>query len=175
MGDADLLISMEQYDAIRPVMLELGYTEGEQSDHEIHWRNSALHVELHKRLVPEDSTRLPELMGEGWERAVPESGSRYTYSPEDHYLFLFAHYIRLCISAYKEISLQLIVQKKITVSAVDLDNLHTLQTHTGSLAGDAKLTVTDTDGETYLLCLPKNVWILSRGEILIGKTYSVVF
>ena len=87
------------------------------------------------------------------------------------YLLLFAHYIRLCISAYKEISLQLMAQKKITVSAVDLDNLHTLQTHTGSLVGNAKLTVTDTDSEIYLLCLPKNVWTLA-GEILVGKTYD---
>ena len=38
MGDADVLIRVEQYDRIKPIMESLGYTSGEENAHELPWR-----------------------------------------------------------------------------------------------------------------------------------------
>ncbi len=89
MGDADILIRMEQYDAVRTVLLELGFEEGHTWNHEIVWKHKDLYLELHSRLV---NKWPPNYFGTGWQRAVSEQGHRYGFSPEDTYLFLFAHY-----------------------------------------------------------------------------------
>jgi len=52
MGDADILIKVDQYDKIAPVMEGLGFSQVFESDHEIAWRKPELFVELHKRLIP---------------------------------------------------------------------------------------------------------------------------
>ncbi len=89
MGDADVLIRMEQYETISQVMEELGFTLSHEWNHEIVWLHKDLYMELHSRLV---NKWPPNYFGSGWQRAVPEQGHRYSFSPEDTYIFLFAHY-----------------------------------------------------------------------------------
>lgn len=94
MGDADILIRVEQYDKIRPLMLQLGYTEHMESDHELVWNSKALHLELHKRLVPTNNRDYYRYYGEGWDRAVAGSGSSYAMKTEDEFIYLFTHFAK---------------------------------------------------------------------------------
>ena len=94
MGDADVLIRMEQYDRIKPLMLELGYTEGKQTGHELIWDCPALYLELHRQLMSSYHSDLQKYYGDGWKLAKPLTGNRYTYSLEDMYIFLFAHFVK---------------------------------------------------------------------------------
>lgn len=93
MGDADILIRFEQYEQIRPLMLELGFVSVEENEHDLVWeKKNALYLELHKRLIPTyvvDYTAI----GSGWETAtrVSEDTHRYAMRAEDEYLFLFVH------------------------------------------------------------------------------------
>lgn len=94
MGDADILIREEQYDKIKPVMEQLGFQEGAQADHELHWSHPQLHAELHRWMVPQRSLDLYRYFETGWTRAIPQSGTRYTFRLEDHFIYLFVHYAK---------------------------------------------------------------------------------
>lgn len=94
MGDADILIRVEQYDWVRKLMLELGLTEGTENYHEYHWNKDCLHVELHKSLIPSTSVSLYGYWGTGWDRAKKISGTRYALSPEEDFLFQFTHFTK---------------------------------------------------------------------------------
>lgn len=94
MGDADILIREEQNDKIKPVMEQLGFQEGAVSDHERHWHHPQLHLELHRWIVPKSSIDLYRYYENCWEKAIPLSGSRYTFRAEDHFIFLFVHYAK---------------------------------------------------------------------------------
>ncbi len=93
MGDIDILIREEQYEKIREVMLSLGFTEGEESDHELIWhKKPKIIVELHKRLIPSYNDDYYEYYKDPWRfatsAAVPH---RYTMRREDEYLYIFTH------------------------------------------------------------------------------------
>lgn len=97
MSDADILIRVEQYDKIRPVMLALGYEEGPESLCELIWNKPmGLHAELHKSLIPPSDEDFYSYFGKGWGRACKVSAdkSRYELSDEDHFIFVFAHFTR---------------------------------------------------------------------------------
>ncbi len=94
MGDADILIRMEQYEQIKPIMEKLGYTFKYDSDHELVWQSSAILVELHKRLIPSYNKDFYDYFGDGWERVVPETAARYAMSAEDTLIFLFTHFAK---------------------------------------------------------------------------------
>ena len=94
MGDADVLIRMDQYEDIRRVMAQLGYQEGNQTGHELIWDCPMLHLELHKQLMSHYYPDLQNYYGDGWKFAVPSKGHRYTYSPEDMYIYHFAHLVK---------------------------------------------------------------------------------
>ena len=94
MGDADVLIRMEQYPGIIPILEELGFTAKEESDHELVWTTGALYLELHKRLIPSYNIDLHSYFGDGWQFAKNVSGSRWDMSPEDTFVFLFAHFAK---------------------------------------------------------------------------------
>lgn len=96
MGDADLLIRVEQYEAIRPLMQELGYTEVLESDHEFVWRNAATMIELHKRLIPSYNKDYYAYFGDGWRLGHPvsEGSTRYEMTPEDEFIYLFTHFAK---------------------------------------------------------------------------------
>lgn len=96
MGDADILIRTEQYDRIRPLMLEAGYQEGVVSDHEFVWKKPTLYAELHRRLIPSYNRDYYAYFGDGWELAKPvsEGSARYTMAPEDELIYLFTHFAK---------------------------------------------------------------------------------
>lgn len=94
MGDADILIREEQKDKFTPVMEQLGFEQGPESDHELHWYHPWLHAELHRWIVPKSSIDLYRYFETGWNKAIPSSGSRYTFREEDHFIFLFVHYAK---------------------------------------------------------------------------------
>lgn len=96
MGDADILIKPEQYEKIRPIMEELGYTEGVESDHELHWSKKFAHVELHKRLIPSYNKDYYAYFGDGWRLAAEREGNTFGYrmSREDEMIYLFTHFAK---------------------------------------------------------------------------------
>lgn len=97
MADADILIRMEEYDRIRPVMESLGCREDYESDHEYSWMTSTdLQIELHKRLIPTYNKDYYAYYGDGWRMARLREGSttRYELSPEDMFIYLFTHFAK---------------------------------------------------------------------------------
>ncbi len=95
MADADILIRVEQYGAIRPILEELGYKELVESDHELIWdKKGALHLELHKRLIPSYNKDYYSYFGDGWKLARPAEGTRYQLREEDAFVYNFTHYAK---------------------------------------------------------------------------------
>ena len=94
MGDADILIRMEQYDRIRPIMLSLGFAEKGTSDHELPWEKPTLYLELHKRVIPSYNKDFYSGFGEGWDLAKIQDGNRYSMTPEDEFVYLFTHFAK---------------------------------------------------------------------------------
>lgn len=94
MGDADILIRVSQYERIRPIMLELGFEEQVESDHELIWHSSDLHVELHKRLIPSYNKDYYAYFGDGWRLAKFDAGTRYTLVVEDDFVYQFTHFAK---------------------------------------------------------------------------------
>ena len=96
MGDADILINCDQYDTICGIMKELGYTEKYESDHELAWYKKAVHIELHKRLIPSYNKDYYRYYGDGWRIAKPHEGYtfRYCMDPRDEMIYLFTHFAK---------------------------------------------------------------------------------
>lgn len=91
MGDADILIRVEQYDRIKPIMKQLKYEAERGAEHELVWNHPHLHLELHKCLIPKMDSDLRAYFGVGWEKAIKKEGHRYDLSVEDSYIHLFTH------------------------------------------------------------------------------------
>lgn len=91
MGDADVLIRLEQYDQIRPILVSQGFTERVESDHELVWEKKGLLLELHKRLIPSYNPDLCSYFEDAWGLAVPDHGHSWALSPEDEWLYIFTH------------------------------------------------------------------------------------
>ncbi len=94
MGDADILIRMEQYDRIIPIMTGLGFLEKNETDHELVWEKDTLFLELHKRLIPSYNADFYAYFGEGWQLAKSGKGTRYAMTPEDEMVYLFTHFAK---------------------------------------------------------------------------------
>lgn len=98
MGDADILIKTEQYGKIREIMLALGYCEKGEGAHDFAWICDNLYVELHKSLFGEYRDVYPEVdehYKNSWSLMHPTgNGSEYTFSPEDEFIYLFAHFTK---------------------------------------------------------------------------------
>ena len=94
MGDADVLIRMEQYDRIRAIMLSLGFAEKEPADHELPWEKPTLYLELHKRVIPSYNKDFYRGFGEGWDLAKISEGNRYSMTAEDELVYLFTHFAK---------------------------------------------------------------------------------
>jgi len=91
MGDADILIKAEQYGKIRPVMQELGFEEEAVSSYDVHWKSKHLLAELHRRLFSGRQRDLQQYFGDCWSRAVKGDGSRYAFTAEDEFVYIFSH------------------------------------------------------------------------------------
>ena len=94
MGDAGVLIRLEQYEKIIPIMESLGFSAKVDSDHEFVWEKNSLYLELHKRLIPSYNVDFYRYYGEGWRLAKCADGNRYSMSPEDEMVFLFTHFAK---------------------------------------------------------------------------------
>lgn len=94
MGDADILIRVEQYPRIREIMEALGYRMVMESDHELVWETDQLHLELHKRLIPSSSDAYFSYYGDGWQVAQPGEGNQYHMSDEDAFIYLLTHFAK---------------------------------------------------------------------------------
>ncbi len=94
MGDADILIRLEQYDRIRTIMQELGFAETVESDHELIWKQGPLILELHKRLIPSYNKDYHGYFGDGWQLATQRQGTRYAMKREDEQIYLFTHFAK---------------------------------------------------------------------------------
>lgn len=96
MSDADILIKTEQYDTIKDIMDNLGYSQGVESDHELIWRKKGVNIELHKRLIPSYNEDYYAYYGDGWRlgKPVSEGENRYVMSAEDEMIYLFTHYAK---------------------------------------------------------------------------------
>ena len=94
MGDADILIRMEQYDRIIPILTELGFRLEIESDCELIWKHPDLYLELHKCMVQPSHKDYYGYFGDGWGRSVLLEGHRYGFVPEDMYVYLFMHFAK---------------------------------------------------------------------------------
>ena len=96
MGDADILIKLDQYDKIKPLMEELAFTEKLESDHELIWQKPSLYLELHKRLIPSYNYDYAAYYGDGWQLGHPskENPCRYEMTDEDQMIYLFTHFAK---------------------------------------------------------------------------------
>lgn len=94
MGDADILIRMEQYDRIKPIMESLGMKADHESDHELVWKNDSLYLELHKRVIPSYNKDFYEQLGDGWHLGKLREGTRYSMTQEDEFFYLFTHFAK---------------------------------------------------------------------------------
>ncbi len=96
MSDADILIKTEQYENIRPIMLELGFSESVESNHEYIWKKEGIVIELHKRLIPSYNKDYYAYYGNGWNQALPSETvpHRYEMSDEDQMIYLFTHFAK---------------------------------------------------------------------------------
>ena len=94
MGDADILIRMEQYPQIIPIMEALGFQAIKESDHELVWKSPNLYLELHKRLIPSYNRDFFAYFGDGWKLAVRKEGTRFSMTSEDEMIFLFTHFAK---------------------------------------------------------------------------------
>jgi hypothetical protein len=94
MGDGDILIRMAQYDRIRPILEQLGFTFKVESDHELIWQSPKLLLELHKHLIPSYNADYYAYFGEGWAFAHAGAGHRHDMTPEDEFVYLFGHFTK---------------------------------------------------------------------------------
>lgn len=96
MGDADILIKPSEYECIRAVMIQLGFSEKLESDHELIWSNGAVVIELHKHLIPSYNKDYYAYFGDGWKLAKIKSdnGFEYNMTAEDNLIYLFTHFAK---------------------------------------------------------------------------------
>ena len=94
MGDADVLIRMEQYEQIVPIMKGLGFEDRTESDHELVWQNKGLYLELHKRIIPSYNKDYFRYFGDGWQLAKEQEGHCFRMTAEDEWIYLFTHFAK---------------------------------------------------------------------------------
>lgn len=94
MGDADVLIRVEQYERIVPVMEKLGFTAVLESDHELIWQSPSLYLELHKFVIPTYNDDFYAYFGDGWRLAKKKTGCRHFMTAEDELIYNFTHFAK---------------------------------------------------------------------------------
>ena len=94
MGDADVLIRLEQYEKIKPILISMGLQLETESDCELIWKHPDLYLELHQCMVQPAHRDYYSYFGDGWSRAVQTDGYCYGFAPEDMYVYLFMHFAK---------------------------------------------------------------------------------
>jgi hypothetical protein len=91
MGDADVLIRLDQYERIVPIMEAMAYKKVKESVYDFVWQVPELYLELHRRLYATTQTVFCDYFGTGWEVAVKGEGHSYHMSREDEFAYIFSH------------------------------------------------------------------------------------
>lgn len=94
MADIDIFFKTEQAEKVKKIMLEQGYTvKHEGGNHDVYYRQPYMNIEMHHRLISEDSSYSGDYLNKTWDRAVLKPGCRHTYefSHEDFYIYLLIH------------------------------------------------------------------------------------
>ena len=94
MGDADILIRLEQYESIVPLVQALGYRPYSQTDHDHSWDSKDLFLELHHVLLAPDEVGFTPMQADGWSVAHPVKGCRWGMRTEDEWLYQFGHFVK---------------------------------------------------------------------------------
>lgn len=96
MGDADILIKMEEYPRIKEVMTRLGFEFCHESSNELVWKKGKIfNIELHRALFPSYNREFLSLFGHPWSNAVKDNTEyRYKMLPEDEFVFNFTHFVK---------------------------------------------------------------------------------
>lgn len=94
MGDIDVLIRVEQYEKIRKVLLDNGYQELGETNHELKWQKDRILIELHKTLMPTYNIDFHSYFGNGWKLVKCKEQYEYDFNNEDKFIFLFTHFAK---------------------------------------------------------------------------------
>lgn len=94
MGDADILIRVDQYERIASIMEKLGFRYDKESNHEFVWKSNQLYLELHKCLIPSYNKDYYKYFGDGWRLAARKEGFRHSMTPEDTLVYQFTHFAK---------------------------------------------------------------------------------
>ena len=94
MGDADILIRLEQREQVDAILEELGFQFKEETDHELAWTSKKLYLELHKHLIPSYNKDYHPHFGTGWQLAKHVAHGLHAMEPEEEFLFLFTHFAK---------------------------------------------------------------------------------
>ena len=94
MGDLDILIKLDEYPRIRELLLERGYIEKLESDHELIWHKNGVMIELHKRLIPSYNKDYYAVFGDGWQLGKICTGTRYSMTNEDQMVYQLVHFAK---------------------------------------------------------------------------------
>lgn len=91
MGDADVLIRMEQQEQVAAILREQGYELKSENEQEFLWLGSKLAVEPHKSLIDNGDERFYSYFGVGWQLVERDEEGKAHLTPEDEFAFLFVH------------------------------------------------------------------------------------
>lgn len=94
MGDLDILIKLDEYPRIREHLLQMGYIEKVESDHELIWHKNGVMIELHKRLIPSYNKDYYAVFGDGWQLGKICNGTRYSMTDEDQMVYQLVHFAK---------------------------------------------------------------------------------
>ncbi len=95
MCDLDILCRDEDQSRVRELMLLEGYRVEEYNEHyhDAYSKEPFLHVEIHRALVPETEQAGKYYADHDiWNRVIFAEGGSCDLPPEDHYLFIVAHF-----------------------------------------------------------------------------------
>ena len=95
MSDADILIKVDEYPKIKQIMLDLGFIEKGETDQDYAWQKPSCLIELHKALISESNKDFYKYFDTGWKLLKNIEGTtRYEFSPEDNYIYLYTHFAK---------------------------------------------------------------------------------
>lgn len=100
MSDVDILFKEEQTGQVNQLMLAMGFTMlAEGNTHDSYYRSPLVKVEMHRRLVAEDSP-YSNYFRQTWDRAKLQDGCQYTYrlSLEDAFIYIMTHLTKHFVS-----------------------------------------------------------------------------
>lgn len=95
MGDADMLMRMDQTEQVFTVLERLGYKKTAEDDQEYMFESKDIRLEPHKYLASPVNPKYYKYFGTGWDIAQRKGDSHeYVLSPEDHLLYLVVHFAK---------------------------------------------------------------------------------